>query len=75
MYREWLTIGQLNNLVKSGVVEDYPPLVDKKGSYTAQFEHVSNRIGALGRSLINEAHKTILLRPTVKEVISRGEDY
>ncbi|XXH01532.1 hypothetical protein Hte_007892 [Hypoxylon texense] len=47
----------LNNLVKAGIVEDYPPLVDKKGSYTAQFEH------------------TILLRPTVKEVISRGEDY
>ncbi|KAI0012663.1 methionine aminopeptidase 2-like protein [Xylariaceae sp. FL0662B] len=47
----------LNNLVQSGIVEDYPPLVDKKGSYTAQFEH------------------TILLRPTVKEVISRGEDY
>ncbi|KAF2489872.1 methionine aminopeptidase 2-like protein [Lophium mytilinum] len=47
----------LNSLVKSGIVEDYPPLVDKKGSYTAQFEH------------------TILLRPTVKEVISRGEDY
>ncbi|KAH7126604.1 peptidase M24, structural domain-containing protein [Dendryphion nanum] len=47
----------LNNLVKSGIVEDYPPLVDKKGSYTAQFEH------------------TILLRPTVKEVISRGDDY
>jgi hypothetical protein len=23
-------------------VEDYPPLVDKKGSYTAQFEHVSH---------------------------------
>ncbi|KAF4626814.1 hypothetical protein G7Y89_g11344 [Cudoniella acicularis] len=47
----------LNNLVSSGVVEAYPPLVDKKGSYTAQFEH------------------TILLRPTVKEVISRGDDY
>ncbi|KAA8651173.1 hypothetical protein EYZ11_007045 [Aspergillus tanneri] len=47
----------LNTLVKSGIVEDYPPLVDKKGSYTAQFEH------------------TILLRPTVKEVISRGDDY
>ncbi|KAL8672375.1 MAG: hypothetical protein Q9168_003148 [Polycauliona sp. 1 TL-2023] len=47
----------LNSLVKSGIVEDYPPLVDKKGSYTAQFEH------------------TILLRPNVKEVISRGEDY
>ncbi|KAK2022994.1 methionine aminopeptidase 2-like protein [Colletotrichum zoysiae] len=47
----------LNNLVSSGIVEAYPPLCDKKGSYTAQFEH------------------TILLRPTVKEVISRGEDY
>lgn len=47
----------LNNLVQSGLVEAYPPLVDKKGSYTAQFEH------------------TILLRPTVKEVISRGDDY
>ncbi|KAI0018727.1 methionine aminopeptidase 2-like protein [Xylariomycetidae sp. FL0641] len=47
----------LSNLVNSGIVEDYPPLVDKKGSYTAQFEH------------------TILLRPTVKEVISRGDDF
>ncbi|KAG6003753.1 hypothetical protein E4U21_001756 [Claviceps maximensis] len=47
----------LNSLVNSGVVEAYPPLCDKKGSYTAQYEH------------------TILIRPTVKEVISRGEDY
>jgi methionyl aminopeptidase len=47
----------LNNLVTSGIVEAYPPLIDAKGSYTAQFEH------------------TILLRPTVKEVISRGDDY
>ncbi|KAL3424450.1 methionine type [Phlyctema vagabunda] len=47
----------LNNLVSSNIVEAYPPLVDKKGSYTAQFEH------------------TILLRPNVKEVISRGDDY
>lgn len=31
----------LNNLVNTGIVQDYPPLVDKKGSYTAQFEHVS----------------------------------
>ncbi len=29
----------LNNLVSSGVVQDYPPLVDQKGCYTAQFEH------------------------------------
>ena len=47
----------LNNLVQAGIVQDYPPLVDIKGSYTAQFEH------------------TILLRPTVKEVVSRGDDY
>ncbi|KAJ4414775.1 Methionine aminopeptidase 2 [Neurospora sp. IMI 360204] len=47
----------LNNLVSQGIVEAYPPLVDKKGSYTAQYEH------------------TILLRPTVKEVISRGDDF
>ncbi|KAM3072315.1 Methionine aminopeptidase 2 [Clarireedia jacksonii] len=47
----------LNALVSSGIVESYPPLVDKKGSYTAQFEH------------------TIVLRPNVKEVISRGDDY
>ena len=32
---------QLNNLVSSGIVEAYPPLCDIKGSYTAQFEHVS----------------------------------
>ncbi|GBB88426.1 hypothetical protein RclHR1_00150022 [Rhizophagus clarus] len=47
----------LKNLVDSGIVESYPPLVDIKGSYTAQFEH------------------TIILRPTCKEVVSRGEDY
>jgi len=32
----------LNNLVSSGIVESYPPLCDIKGSYTAQFEHVSH---------------------------------
>ncbi|UKZ75051.1 hypothetical protein TrVFT333_002723 [Trichoderma virens FT-333] len=47
----------LNSLVQNDIVEAYPPLCDKKGSYTAQYEH------------------TILIRPTVKEVISRGEDY
>ena len=31
----------LNNLVSSGIVQGYPPLCDVKGSYTAQFEHVS----------------------------------
>jgi hypothetical protein len=35
-----LTQIQLNNLVSSGIVQDYPPLCDIKGSYTAQYEHV-----------------------------------
>jgi len=47
----------LNHLVAQGIVRDYPPLCDQRGSMTAQFEH------------------TILLRPTVKEIVSRGEDY
>ncbi|TPX33566.1 hypothetical protein SmJEL517_g03548 [Synchytrium microbalum] len=47
----------LKNLVDVGAVTDYPPLVDIKGSYTAQYEH------------------TIILRPTCKEVVSRGDDY
>ncbi|KAJ5907849.1 Winged helix-turn-helix transcription repressor DNA-binding [Penicillium taxi] len=47
----------LNNLVAQGIVQDYPPLCDIKGSYTAQYEH------------------TILLRPNVKEVLTRGDDY
>ncbi|VDC06738.1 unnamed protein product [Peniophora sp. CBMAI 1063] len=47
----------LNHLVAQGIVQDYPPLCDERGSMTAQFEH------------------TILLRPTRKEVVSRGDDY
>ncbi|EFC40175.1 predicted protein [Naegleria gruberi] len=47
----------LKSLVNAGVVNEYPPLCDVKGSYTSQYEH------------------TIVLRPTCKEVISRGTDY
>ncbi|ODQ83240.1 hypothetical protein BABINDRAFT_57636 [Babjeviella inositovora NRRL Y-12698] len=47
----------LNQLCKAGIVQDYPPLVDTAGCYTAQYEH------------------TILLHPTRKEVVSRGDDY
>lgn len=47
----------LNNLVKTGLVQDYPPLCDSPGSFTAQYEH------------------TIVLRPTVKEVVSRSDDF
>lgn len=47
----------LKNLVDVGIVNPYPPLVDIKGSYTAQYEH------------------TIVLKPTCKEVLTRGDDY
>ncbi|ORY46004.1 peptidase M24A, methionine aminopeptidase [Rhizoclosmatium globosum] len=47
----------LKQLCEAGLVNPYPPLVDVKGCFTAQYEH------------------TILLRPTCKEVISRGDDY
>lgn len=49
--------GFLSQLVSKGVVDAYPPLCDKAGSYTAQVEH------------------TIILKPTGKEVVSRGDDY
>jgi methionyl aminopeptidase len=47
----------LKQLVDSGIVNTYPPLVDVPGCYVAQWEH------------------TILLRPTCKEVLTRGDDY
>jgi methionyl aminopeptidase len=47
----------LKHLVDNGLITACPPLVDIKGSYTAQYEH------------------TFLLRPTCKEVLSRGDDY
>lgn len=46
-----LTIDQLNNLVQAGIVADYPPLCDIKGSYTAQFEHVSLTMQSLSLSM------------------------
>ena len=32
-------LGALKNLCDVGIVAAYPPLVDVKGSYTAQYEH------------------------------------
>lgn len=32
-------MGALKNLCDVGIVQPYPPLVDIKGSYTAQYEH------------------------------------
>jgi methionyl aminopeptidase len=73
-----LTQIQLNNLVSSGIVQDYPPLCDIKGSYTAQYEHVCLDRLILVESMIDmwlTQFQTIVLRPNVKEVISRGDDY
>ena len=50
-------LGALKMLCDADLVTPYPPLVDVRGSYTAQYEH------------------TILLRPTCKEVLSRGDDF
>ena len=50
-------MGALKNLCDVGIIQPYPPLVDVKGCYTAQYEH------------------TIMLRPTCKEIVSRGDDY
>jgi methionyl aminopeptidase len=50
-------LGALKSLVDADLIMPCPPLVDIRGSYTAQYEH------------------TILLRPTCKEVLSRGDDY
>eukprot|EP00744_Colponema_vietnamica_P009240 GILI01013161.1.p1 GENE.GILI01013161.1~~GILI01013161.1.p1 ORF type:complete len:498 (-),score=111.75 GILI01013161.1:109-1533(-) len=47
----------LNSLCEAGIVIKCPPLVDTKGSYTAQTEH------------------TFILKPTAKEVLSKGSDY
>mmetsp|Transcript_27199 Transcript_27199/g.42519 ORF Transcript_27199/g.42519 Transcript_27199/m.42519 type:complete len:454 (+) Transcript_27199:509-1870(+) len=47
----------LKNLCDVGLVDPCPPLVDVKGSFSAQYEH------------------TLYLRPTCKEIISRGDDY
>lgn len=61
--RKWLEdlypkhFGPLKHLNDLGIVRDYPPLLDKEGSYTAQFEH------------------TFILRPTCKEILTRGDDY
>lgn len=68
------TMVQLNSLVNAGIVEAYPPLVDKKGSYTAQSEHVRPQDTSCNSRMLTCA-QTILIRPTVKEVISRGDDY
>lgn len=62
--RRWLDdegcknyMGGMKELCDAGAVTAHPPLVDIKGSYTAQFEH------------------TFFLKPSCKEILSRGDDY
>lgn len=65
---------QLNTLVKEGLVMDYPPLVDPApGAMTAQY--VSEKYHAGETNPLTRKEHTILIRPTCKEVISRGDDY
>lgn len=45
---------KLNSLVSTGLVKAYPPLSDIKGSYTAQFEHVSCRNKCFRRLQVNK---------------------
>lgn len=47
----------LKKLVDADIVRAYPPLCDRPGCFTAQYEH------------------TIYLRPTQKEIVSRGYDF
>ena len=47
----------LNELVKTGLVSDHPPVVDSPGSYVAQYEH------------------SFFLKPSGKEILSKGDDY
>lgn len=37
-----ICVMQMKHLIEAGIVEMYPPLVDVKGTYVAQFEHVRN---------------------------------
>ena len=32
-------LSALNELVKCNIISEYPPLVDRPGSYVAQYEH------------------------------------
>lgn len=64
----------MKNLIDNGIVNSYAPLVDVKGSYTAQFEHVWVLL-TKHLPVADFPFQTILLHSGGKEVISRGDDY
>lgn len=66
---------QLNHLVQQGIVQDYPPLCDARGSMTAQFVSLFTSLLDVDNVIDPVQEHTILLRPTRKEVVSRGDDY
>lgn len=66
---------QMNSLVSNDIVEAYLPLADVKGSYSAQFEHVSPHCSLLTPMTGSHEFQTLLLHETHKEVFSRGDDY
>ena len=59
---------QMNSLISHGIVEPYGALVDVKGSYTAQFEHVSRNfkraVGKFALTLLRRSYST----PTVRKL-------
>jgi methionyl aminopeptidase len=64
----------MRSLIDHGIVDSYAPLADVKGSYTAQFEHVSPfESEIIFRT--NVKLQTILIHSGGKEIISRGDDY
>jgi methionyl aminopeptidase len=65
----------MRSLISNGIVQMYEPLVDIKGSYVAQFEHVSITCSDDRFIADQDFSQTVLLRPNCKEVISRGDDY
>ena len=81
--RRWLDrIGEsrylmaLKDLGEKGIVDPYPPLVDIKGwmilsNKILNFKYQFDPVGCYTAQF----EHTILLRPTCKEVISRGDDY
>ncbi|KAK9491969.1 peptidase M24, structural domain-containing protein [Lipomyces doorenjongii] len=65
----------LNNLVMSGVVQDYPPLLCVLLRKHEETKMANIYYSDVKGSKTAQYEHTILLRPTVKEVVSRGDDF
>lgn len=67
-------LGALKNLCDVGIVQPYPPLCDQVGSYVAQVNSPS-QLESHELTLLPQYEHTLVLRPTHKEVLSRGDDF